>query len=296
MTALILTLSLMLDWLFGEPQRRHPLVGFGNITHWVERSFYRPTKLAGAIGAFVLVVPITLLSGWLASFSPLLIGVITVYVVIGHKSLSEHALAVKHALQSGDLSHARQRISYMVSRETKQLDETAISRATLESVLENGSDAIFAPLFWFAIAGVPGAVLYRLSNTLDAMWGYKNDRYLQFGWAAAKFDDILNYIPARLTAISYAAVGNWPTAIQCWREQAPACESPNAGPVMAAGAGSLQLKLGGAATYHGSTLERPILGCGRDPQHEDISSALNLIKRSLLLWLVVILLLQWLTG
>ncbi|NJM12317.1 MAG: hypothetical protein HC889_10895 [Synechococcaceae cyanobacterium SM1_2_3] len=129
---------------------------------------------------------------------------------MGACSLAQHAEAVATALQSGDLPLARQRVGLIVSRDTTDLDEEGISRATIESVLENGCDAIFGALFWFVLAGAPGVVLYRLANTLDAMWGYRTARYLHFGWAAARLDDGLNWLPARLTALSYAAVGRNP--------------------------------------------------------------------------------------
>ncbi|MCB1778380.1 MAG: cobalamin biosynthesis protein, partial [Candidatus Competibacteraceae bacterium] len=168
-------------------------------------------------------------------------------------------------------------------------DEEQISRATVESVLENGCDAIFGALFWFVLAGAPGVVLYRLANTLDAMWGYRTSRYLHFGWAAARLDDALNWAPARLTALGYMAVGDHPrVAWRCWREQAPGWKSPNAGSVMAAGAGALGLALGGLARYDGAWQSRPVLGEGLVPCAKDIGRAVQLVRRALWLWLGII--------
>jgi adenosylcobinamide-phosphate synthase len=120
------------------------------------------------------------------------------------------------------------------------------------------------------------------------MWGYRNPRYNEFGWAAARLDDVLNYLPARLTALSYTVLGNTNSAWHCWRQQAPRWDSPNAGPVMAAGAGALQVKLGGAAIYHGKLEQRPELGCGKTAVPADIARAVTLVQRTLYLWLLVI--------
>ena len=177
----------------------------------------------------------------------------------------------------------------MVSRQTEDLDAAGVAGACIESTLENGNDAIFGALFWFALLGGPGAVLFRLANTLDAMWGYRNQRFADFGWAAARLDDLLNLVPARLTALSYALCGSTRTALRCWRQQAPRWKSPNAGPVMSAGAGSLGLALGGPAVYHGRVESRPPLGEGRPASAEDIGRALTLVRRSLWLWLSALL-------
>jgi adenosylcobinamide-phosphate synthase len=139
------------------------------------------------------------------------------------------------------------------------------------------------------LAGAPGCMLYRLSNTLDAMWGYRNQRYHDFGWAAARLDDLLNYIPARLTALSYAYLGDTRKALLCWRTQAKAWKSPNAGPVMASGAGALGICLGGAACYGGNWQHRPQLGQGRLPEAGDIYRTLGLVRGAVGLWLNLLL-------
>ena len=247
----------------------------------------------GVTAWIIAVIPLTLLA-LLLSLLPYvgwIVQVLALYAALGLRSLGEHAEPVALALRAGDLNEARLRVGYMVSRETAELDETAVARAATESVLENGSDAVYAALFWFAVAGAPGVVLYRLSNTLDAMWGYRNARFERFGWAAAKIDDVLNYLPARLVAFTYALLGRTRLALRCWRTQAPQWDSPNAGPVMAAGAGALGVSLGGSARYHGELHERPPLGEGPAPTAVDIWRALALVRQGVLLWLAVILIL-----
>jgi len=175
----------------------------------------------------------------------------------------------------------------MVSRDTAVLNARQVAAAATESVLENGNDAVFGALFWFALLGAPGALLYRLANTLDAMWGYRTPRYERFGWAAARIDDVLNFLPARLTAFTYALCGRFDGALRCWRTQAPQWDSPNAGPVMAAGAGALGVKLGGAAPYDGVWETRPILGEGPPPDARAIERAWQLVRRGVVIWLAV---------
>lgn len=294
---LMVLAAVSLDRLLGEPRRFHPLSGFGNLTKRVERLLYGAADTSaamryarGIVAVCVLLVPLATFATWLQQLAifGVLFSVVLLYFVIAPRSLGEHAARVADAFADGDLPAARQAVGMLVSRDTSKLDEEGVARATVESVLENGNDAIFGALFWFVVAGAPGALLYRLSNTLDAMWGYRNARYNEFGWAAARLDDVLNFVPARLTASSYALIGCTRSALRCWYQQAPTWDSPNAGPVMSAGAGALQVRLGGAAIYHGVQEQRPALGCGNAAGAADIARAVELVRHTLYLWLGVI--------
>jgi len=304
MSLLLTTLGgVLLDLCCGEPKRWHPLVAFGRLAQRLERRFNGPGGETGAevgrggrgqggriqgVAAWCLaVLPLTL-AAWLLGRLPglgALVDVLALYAAVGLRSLFEHARPVARALRLGDLPEARRRVGCIVSRDTTQLDASGVARAATESVLENGSDAVFAALFWFLLLGAPGVVLYRLSNTLDAMWGYRNARFERFGWAAARIDDVLNYLPARLVALTYALLGRSGRALACWRAQAPLWDSPNAGPVMAAGAGALGVRLGGPAVYHGEIHQRPQLGEGEPAGARDIERALSLVGRGVALWL-----------
>lgn len=292
-TAFVAMAAVSLDWLLGEPRRFHPLVGFGRLALVCERLCRRrgnssPSvqRLRGVVAVVLLIVPFMALTALLSAVPRfgLVVDLLALYFALGHRSLHDHARPVARALRDNDEQEARRRVSLMVSRDSAALD---IENAATESVLENGNDGVFGALFWFAVAGAPGAVLYRLANTLDAMWGYRNERYFHFGWAAARFDDVLNYIPARLTALTYAVLGHTRLALRCWRLQAPAWDSPNAGPVMAAGAGALGVSLGGPACYQGEWHARPRLGAGRQPTASDIERALKLVRYGVVLWLAV---------
>ena len=293
--------GVLLDRLFGEAPRWHPLVGFGGIATAIEHGMNRVpaavawSRVVGLVAWAVAVLPFVLLAGWLVviarDVSPwpvAALDAIALYFAIGARSLHDHIAPIALALRDADLPRARALASRIVSRDLTQATDEPIARAAVESALENGSDAVFAPLFWLVVAGAPGVVLYRLANTLDAMWGYRNARFTGFGWAAARIDDVLNWMPARLTAISYALLGHTADALRCWRTQAPQWSSPNAGPVMAAGAGSLRVQLGGAARYEGVDEARPSLGTGETAAAADITRALTLVSRTLWLWLGVL--------
>lgn len=291
--ALLCVAGVALDALLGEPRRWHPLVAFGRMADRIEQRFNsggRGWRSHGVTAWVLAVIPLTILAtalSWLP-YIGWLVDILALYWALGMRSLGEHVQPVADALRRQDLDEARTRVGYLVSRQTSELDATDVARAATESVLENGSDAVFAAIFWFAVAGAPGVVLYRLSNTLDAMWGYRNERFERFGWAAARIDDVLNYIPARLVALTYAVLGKTRAALRCWRQQAPHWDSPNAGPVMAAGAGALGVALGGPAIYHGELHERPQLGEGLPADADSIGRGWQLVQRGVWLWLLIL--------
>ena len=290
MNPLAAVAGVLLDQWLGEPRRAHPLILFGALATRLERRLNRGRwrRPGGLVALSLLVLPPTLVALQLGHWFGLWLEIPLLWLVLGGRSLSDHALAVARPLQAGDLPEARRRVARIVSRDALAMDRPAVTRATIESVLENGNDALFAPLFWFLLAGAPGALAYRLVNTLDAMWGYRTGRYRRFGWGAARLDDLLNWLPARLTAIGYALAGDRHRAFRCWRRQAAALASPNGGVVMTAGAGALGITLGGPAHYRGEAVDKPWFGGPAAAQPADIARAVDLLENSLLLWLLVL--------
>lgn len=294
--SLSLILAVLLDHWLGEPQKYHPLIFFGNLANRIEKIFRNQQhsafrqKIMGLIALLVMILPATFVIYSLSQYSLIntILAPVILYFCIAANSLKQHALLVLQALEQNNIALAKTNVGMIVSRQTDNMNADDVRKATIESVLENGADAVFAPIFWFIIAGPAGAILYRLSNTLDAMWGYKNQKFLYFGWAAARFDDVLNWIPARLTALSYAVFGQTRLALRCWKTQAVLLDSPNAGPVMTSGAGSLNLKLGGPACYHGKVKDKVFFGTAKLAVNNDINRANTLITRSLLLWVFTI--------
>jgi adenosylcobinamide-phosphate synthase len=300
--SLTLILAVLLDHWLGEPQKYHPLVFFGRLANALENKLHTQNrntinqKITGLIALLLMTLPLSGLVYLLSQWEPVnfILAPITLYFCIAANSLKQHSIAIFNALEINDKPLARQQVGMIVSRQTDKMNTDDVRKATIESVLENGADAVFAPIFWFVIAGPAGAILYRLSNTLDAMWGYKNQRYLHFGWAAARFDDALNWIPARLTALTYAFLGQTRLAFDCWKKQAHLLDSPNAGPVMTSGAGALNLQLGGPAWYHGTLKDKIFFGAQNSPTNKDIIKANALINSSLYLWIIVLIIGEYL--
>lgn len=305
MTFCALCLALLLDRCLGEPARYHPLVGLGHYISWIENRLRGASRVRGILAVSAVLLPALLLGGGLeqciaGSWAALPVSAIVLYCCIGGRSLIEHAERIAIPLEQGDMPAARKALSYIVSRDTAPLNEEGIALAASESVLENGSDALFAALFWFMLAGIPGVLVYRAANTLDAMWGYRTPRYLQFGWCAARVDDMLNWIPARLTVLSYALASGtaqgFRRAFYCAWVQGRGWKSPNAGPVMAAGAGALNVQLGGGSVYHGQWQERPVLGMGHTPSARTLWAACRLVQHSVWVWLAGYALIAWISG
>ncbi|HEX5610555.1 MAG TPA: cobalamin biosynthesis protein [Solirubrobacterales bacterium] len=275
------------DLVLGDPRRGHPVAGFGRLAAATEERLYAPSRRNGAAYAAVLV-GLAALGGELAARlcrrlgageGPALAAVC--WVALGGRSLVREAERVAGHLDRGDLEAARATLPALVGRDPSRLDEAGICRATVESVAENTGDAVLAPLFWGALAGPAGIAAYRAANTLDAMVGNRSERYLHFGWAAARLDDGLNLAPARLgaglTALCAPLVGGSPaSAWAAVRRDAGAHPSPNAGQLEAAFAGALGLRLGGPLAYNGRVENRPPLGDGRAPGRADVHRAARL--------------------
>jgi adenosylcobinamide-phosphate synthase len=282
-TAVGLALGWAADQLLGDPRRWHPVAGFGRLATTVEDRTYADNRLHGAVHVAVLVGGAAAVGSLVARSArhPVLATLATAaatWTVLGGRSLARESQAVAAHLDAGDLAAARIQVSHLVSRDPQTLDADGVARAAMESVAENTSDAVVAPLFWGAVAGIPGLFAYRAINTLDAMVGYRNDRYGNFGWAAAKLDDLANLLPARvsggLAVLAAPLVGGRPAvALRAVREQSGRHPSPNGGVVEAAFAGALGVTLGGRNTYGGVEEDRGELGHGPAPSAADLARA-----------------------
>jgi adenosylcobinamide-phosphate synthase len=288
-TAAGLALGAVADLVFADPRRRHPVAGFGSAAAALERRMWRDSRAAGAVYAAVCVGTATALGtagSQLTAGRPLARTALTAaatWAVLGGTSLGHAATTMERHLDAGDLDAARAHLSSLAGREPSGLGEAELVRATVESVAENTSDAAVAPLFWGAVAGLPGLLGYRAANTLDAMVGYRSPRYARFGWAAARFDDVVNWVPARVTAVltvlTAPLTGGSPTgAWRAWQRDGAAHPSPNAGRCEAALAGALGLRLGGRNVYGERVEERPSLGDGQPPVRGDIRRAARLSR------------------
>jgi adenosylcobinamide-phosphate synthase len=280
-------LGLLAGWLtdlvFADPRRLHPVAGFGATAGALERGTYRDTRWAGVVHVGVLLGTISLLGVAIERLAGRVGVAGATWTVLGGTSLIRTVSSIAERLSADDLAAARLLLPSLCGRDPDSLDAGGLTRAALESLAENTSDAHVAPLLWTAVSGVPGALVYRAINTLDAMIGYRSTRYVRFGWAAARLDDLVNLVPARLTAalvVVCAPVvrGSPRGAVQAWRRDAARHPSPNAGVVEAAFAGALGVRLGGPTRYpHGLEI-RATLGDGPAPRVHDLRRAVRLSR------------------
>jgi len=297
----MLMLAMILDAVFGEPdwlwdRVPHPAVLMGKLVDALDRALNRGAgrRAKGVIAVIVLILPIFIIARLLSL--DIFFGVFEVIgaaILLAHRSLIQHVRAVAGALGLS-LEEGRRAVAMIVGRDTAELDETAVARAAVESAAENFSDGVVAPAFWFLLLGLPGIAIYKAVNTADSMIGYRNDRYEEFGWAAARLDDALNWIPARISAALIVVAGMFrkgeedaedgPFA-RCSRRfdavmvEAPQHRSPNAGWPEAAVAYSLDVALSGPRVYDGvETHDEYVNAYGReDMEAADVDAATGLL-------------------
>jgi adenosylcobinamide-phosphate synthase len=295
--AVAMTVDALLGWpavLFARIG--HPVSWIGRLIGLLDRTWNRSTdapatrRIAG-VAAALLVIGLCVGLGWIVQSvlvpgwsRAVLLGIFA-WPLVALRSLYDHVAAVAQPLQSGDIDAARLAVAQIVGRDPATLDEAGISRASVESLAENTSDGIVAPVFWGALFGLPGILGYKAINTLDSMIGHRSERHLWFGWAAARIDDVANFIPARLTGFLFALVASRPSAaLSCMVGDANRHRSINAGWPEAAMAGALGVRLSGPRSYHGSVTEEPWLNQGaRDPLAADVWQGLRLYIRAMLL-------------
>jgi adenosylcobinamide-phosphate synthase len=298
--AAIMLLALVIDAGLGWPAAihlrvGHPVTWIGALISVLDRNFNREEAsetTRRVAGTFVAVTVIGLVAGagWAcAAVLPdgwigLILTAILAWPLVAARSMHDHVVAVAQPLMAGDLPAARQAVSMIVGRDPSQLDAAGIARAATESLAENTSDGIVAPLFWGVIFGLPGIAAYKAINTLDSMIGHRTARHQAFGWAAARIDDVANLIPARLTGLLFALVSKQPrvAAATMWRD-ARHHRSPNAGWPEAAMAGALGVRLSGPRVYAGQLTQEPwVNATAPDPAPADLNRALALYRTTML--------------
>jgi adenosylcobinamide-phosphate synthase len=270
----------------------HPVVWMGALISRLEAAFNRPAwsdgarRLAG-IGTLLIIVLVSGLLGWLlARFGGPYVVAIVGTLGLAQRSLHQHVAAVLRPLKAGDLDAAREAVAKIVGRDVERLDAGGVAAAAIESLAESFNDGVVAPIFWFVVAGLPGLFVYKAVNTADSLIGHREPRWRAFGWASARFDDLLNLAPARLAGalIALAGRGGWAVMLRDAGKHA----SPNAGWPEAAMAGALGVRLGGAAWYDGERSDRPVFGDGRAVKTEDLPRALRIyLAACAILWLLL---------
>jgi adenosylcobinamide-phosphate synthase len=292
-----------LDLLLGDPRwLPHPVKLIGRLATTLEAPLRRsiPNARAAGVIAVVIVLAVTGSAAFgLIRYATALypaagdaVSILLLYTTFAARDLASHANAVYRSLTSNNLAEARQRVAMIVGRDTAKLDEREVVRATVESVAESLVDGVTAPLFFAVLGGPVGAMLYKAVNTLDSTFGYKNERYIQFGWASARLDDVANFLPSRLTAplvaVAAALLGHSPLrSLRIWLRDGRKHASPNAGLSEAALAGALGVQLGGMNYYGGEPSEHPHMGDALRPlERADIRRANALMLTTAILALI----------
>lgn len=278
--AAALTAGIVADRIFGDPVRHHPVAWFGTAADRLEKRMWADSKPRGAAYAAVLVAVPTVAATVAARRFPNVALAAVAWASLGGTTLARTGERMADRLEAEDLAASRELVPWLCSRDPARLDLDGVARATVESLSENTSDAVSGTLLWGAVFGAPGVVAHRCGNTLDAMVGYRTEKWRNFGWASAKFDDVINWVPARLTGVATVIAGpDRAGAWRAWREDAPGHPSPNAGVPEATAAGALGVRLGGATAYEGGVEERAVLGRGDSPTVADVRRAVTLTRR-----------------
>lgn len=272
-----LTIGFILDLLIGDPNNPfHPVRGIGWLASKLEIIFRRFLKkylrLAGLIvwvltiiSTFIITYGIIFVFSEINKYLALIVQGIIIYFCISAKGLVVEGYGVMKYLKEGDIKKARKRLSYIVGRDTENLDSNGVIRAVIETIAENISDGVIAPILFAGIFGAAGSMVYKAVNTMDSMFGYKNDRYIEFGYFSAKLDDVFNYIPARITGIlivisSFFLKKNYKNSLKTYKRDRYNHTSPNSAHPEAAMAGALDIQLGGSNYYFGKIVEKPLIG------------------------------------
>ncbi|MEM7432916.1 MAG: adenosylcobinamide-phosphate synthase CbiB [Pseudomonadota bacterium] len=304
-SAALILLALLIEAAFGWPRWlfdriRHPVVWMGGLIHRLDvvlngasrRVAYQ--RILGVLAAMLVIAVVTGVALTIASALPnttwgFFVEAVVASSLLASRSLYQHVAAVAHQLERDSLDGARGAVSHIVGRDPAQLDEAAISRATLESLAESASDGVVAPLFWGVLFGLPGIAAYKAINTLDSMIGHLNPRYRYFGWASARLDDLVNLIPARITALAFMIVGGRLTSLTVALRDAGLHRSPNAGWPEAALAGAVGVRLSGPRSYGGKQIEEPwVNGECPDPNAASIRFGLRQYLNAMVLVAAVI--------
>lgn len=306
--ALIPIAALVIDTIYGDPRSDwHPVVLIGKLISFYENKLYPEPKtsngnmfLRGMVTVLLVLLTVGLIAGllvWLSVKGGILfyaaMGAVILYFTITPRALCRDGMEIYHLLKAGDIVAARKRLSWIVGRDTENLDESDIARGTVETIAENTTDGIISPLFWFLLFGPVGAMVYRAGNTMDSMLGYKNDRYLYFGRFAARLDDVLNYIPARITFLLFVASAailklDWKNAKKIGLRDAPKHPSPNGGYAEATVAGAMHVRLGGYNYYEGKPEFREYMGDPDTPLKADhIKQAIYMMYGATILFVVL---------